>query len=33
MFNGKLFADEGYNPMDNPNIYNVEGGNRLSHGL
>ena len=27
------FADEGNNPMENPNIYNVEGDTRLSPGL
>jgi len=32
MFFGK-FADEGDNLVDNPNIYNVEGDNRLSSGL
>ena len=32
MFYGK-FADEGDNPVDNLNIYDVEGHNRLSSGL
>jgi hypothetical protein len=32
MFYGE-YADEGNNPVDNPNIYNVEGDNRLSPGL
>ena len=32
MFYGK-FADEGINPMDNLNIYNVEGDNMLLPGL
>ena len=32
MFFGK-FADEGDNPVNNPNIYNVDGDNRLSPGL
>ena len=31
MFHGK-FDDEGNNPMDNTNIYNIEGDNRLSPG-
>jgi hypothetical protein len=31
MFFGKN-ADEGDNPMKNPDIYNVEGNNRLSPG-
>jgi len=29
----RKFADEGDHPVDNPNIYNVEGDNRLSPGL
>ena len=29
----RKFADKGDNPMDNPNIYNVEGNNTLSPGL
>jgi len=32
MLYGK-FADKGNNPVDNPNIYNVEGNNTLSPGL
>ena len=32
MFYGK-FPDEGNNLVDNPNIYNVEGDNKLSPGL
>ncbi len=32
MFNGK-FADDENNPVNNTNIYNVEGDNRLSPGL
>ena len=32
MFYGK-FADEGNNPVDNPNIDNVKGDNMLSPGL
>ena len=31
-FFGKL-ADEGDNPVNNPNVYNVEGENRLLPGL
>ena len=27
------FPDQGDNPVNNPNIYNVEGDNRLSPGL
>jgi hypothetical protein len=29
----RKYADEGDNPVDNPNIYNVEENNRLSPGL
>ena len=29
----RAFADDGDNPMNNPNIYNVERGNRLSLAL
>jgi hypothetical protein len=29
----RTFADDGDNPMNNPNIYNVERGNRLSLAL
>jgi hypothetical protein len=32
MLYGK-FANEGNNPVNNPNIYNVQGENRLSPGL
>ena len=32
MSNGQL-GDEGDNPVDNPNIFNVEGEDRLSPGL
>ena len=32
MFFGQ-FANEGGNPVNNPNIYNVDGDNRLSPGL
>jgi hypothetical protein len=32
IFHGKC-VDEGDNPVDNPNIYNIKGDNRLSLGL